>query len=57
MELQRRIYVEEASYAAAENVIPLCELAKGFEEAGEFEQAVEILQPFWTKLDRRVKHT
>ena len=53
MELQRRIYVEEASYAAAENVIPLCELAKGFEEAGEFEQAVELLQPFWTELGER----
>jgi tetratricopeptide (TPR) repeat protein len=53
MELHKSIYIEEASYAAAENVIPLCELAKGFEEAGEFDQAVEILQPFWTKFGER----
>jgi len=53
MELHKPIYIEEASYATAENVIPLCELAKGFEEAGEFDQAVEILQPFWTKFGER----
>jgi tetratricopeptide (TPR) repeat protein len=28
----------------------LCELAKGLEEAGEFEQAAETLRPFWTRL-------
>jgi hypothetical protein len=53
MELQQTIYVDEAGFAAAENVIPLCELAKRFEEAGEFDQAVETLRPYWTKLGER----
>jgi len=50
MELQEQIVAGQQSIATAENVIPLCELAKGFEEAGEFEQAVETLRPFWTRL-------
>jgi tetratricopeptide (TPR) repeat protein len=53
MELQRPIYVEEADFAVAENVVPLCELAKRFEEAGEFEQAVEILNPYWSRIGER----
>src|SRR5215210_3111893 len=53
MELQQPIYVDGAGFAAAENVIPLCELAKRFEEAGEFEQAVEALHPYWSKLGQR----
>jgi tetratricopeptide (TPR) repeat protein len=31
----------------ADNVLPLCEFAKSFEEAGEFESAAETLSPFW----------
>lgn len=53
MELQQPIYVDEVAFAAAENVIPLCELAKRLEEAGEFDQAVETLRPYWTKLGER----
>ena len=31
-------------------VLPLCELAKNLEEAGEYERAAETLQPFWNEL-------
>ena len=34
----------------ASDVLPLCELAKNFEEAGEYERAAETLQPFWPEL-------
>jgi tetratricopeptide (TPR) repeat protein len=34
----------------ADDIIPLCELAKNLEEAGEFESACEILRPFWRGL-------
>jgi tetratricopeptide (TPR) repeat protein len=53
MELQRPIIVEDTHPRAIEDVLPLCELAKGFEEAGEFEQAVDTLRPFWSKLGER----
>jgi tetratricopeptide (TPR) repeat protein len=53
MELQRPIFVDESIPLATEDVLPLCELAKGFEEAGEFEQAYEALRPFWTRLGAR----
>src|SRR5262245_55974609 len=53
MELQRPIFVHQTFPQAAENVLPLCELARGFEEAGEFEQAFETLQPFWKRLGER----
>jgi tetratricopeptide (TPR) repeat protein len=43
--------------AVAENVIPLCEFAKGLEEAGEFEQAADTLRPFWTSLGERPNTT
>lgn len=39
--------------AIAENLLPLCELAKALEEAGEFEQAAETLRPFWPGLLNR----
>src|SRR5436190_3766633 len=48
MNLQTRVFESPADSAVAENVIPLCELAKGLEEAGEFEEAAETLSPFWT---------
>ena len=53
MELQRPIFVEESIPPGAENVLPLCQLAKGFEEAGEYEQAYETLRPFWNRLGVR----
>jgi len=53
MELQRSIVVDKTSSPTADDVLPLCELAKGFEEAGEFGQAFETLQPFWKQLGER----
>lgn len=57
MELQTHIVDGAADLAVAENVIPLCELAKGLEEAGEFEQAADTLRPFWTRLGERPNTT
>ena len=48
MELQTSVYHNNSDVAFAENMVPLCELAKGLEEAGEFESAVETLSPFWS---------
>jgi len=53
MELHQAIYVEETSFVVTENVGPICELAKGLEEAGEFEQAAHTLKPFWKSLGQR----
>lgn len=47
MDLQTSVYPNNSDVAFAENVVPLCELAKGLEEAGEFESAVETLSSFW----------
>ena len=57
MELQMQIVDRATNLAVAENVIPLCELAKGLEEAGEFEQAADTLRPFWTSLGDRPNTT
>lgn len=46
MELQTSV-LGNATESSVDNIIPLCELAKAFEEAGEFESAMETLQPFW----------
>jgi len=54
MELQRPfIITHEAISRTAEDVLPLCELAKSLEEAGEFEQAFETLKPFWQGVGQR----
>lgn len=53
MELQTQVFADQTESAVAENAIPLCEMARGFEEAGEFDQAVETLRPFWKKLGER----
>jgi DNA-binding CsgD family transcriptional regulator len=53
MDLQTTIVLDRTDLAVAENVIPLCELAKGLEEAGEFAQAAETLRPFWVNLGER----
>ena len=50
MELQRSIITEETPLRVADDVLPLCELARSLEEAGEFEKAAEVLRPFWTSL-------
>ena len=53
MDLQTSIYEKAVNPAVADDVIPLCELAKNLEEAGEFNQAAEILNPFWTGISNR----
>jgi tetratricopeptide (TPR) repeat protein len=48
MDLQTSIYVDGAiEPAIADDAIPLCELAKNLEEAGEFDRAADCLRPFW----------
>jgi tetratricopeptide (TPR) repeat protein len=47
MELHTTVYKSPTEISVSENIIPLCELAKNLEEAGQFESACEILQPFW----------
>ena len=47
MELHTSVYESPTDFSVAGDVIPLCELAKGLEEAGEFESAQEALRPFW----------
>lgn len=47
MDLQTSVFEREADNPALENVLPLCELVKGLEDAGEFELAEETLRPFW----------
>src|SRR5262249_38724793 len=53
MDLQTSIYEKSINPAVADDVIPLCELAKNFEEAGEFNQAAETLRPFWAGICNR----
>ena len=52
MELQRTVITDDVHFRVADDVLPLCELARGLEEAGEFEQAAEVLKPFWSELGR-----
>jgi tetratricopeptide (TPR) repeat protein len=47
MELHTTVYKNSTEISVTENIIPLCELAKNLEEAGQFESACEMLQPFW----------
>jgi tetratricopeptide (TPR) repeat protein len=53
MDLQASVFQNQTEISVVDNVIPLCELARGLEEAGEFERAAEILQPFWNGLPQR----
>jgi tetratricopeptide (TPR) repeat protein len=53
MELQTSVFVNQTDISVRDNVLPLCELAWGLEEAGEFERAAETLQPFWKGLPHR----
>lgn len=53
MELQTSVFENQTDFSVADNVLPLCELAKGLEDAGEFERAAETLRPFWKGLPHR----
>ncbi len=53
MDLQTSIYENTIDPVVADDVIPLCELARNFEGAGEFDQAAETLRPFWKGLLNR----
>lgn len=53
MDLQTSVFKDETDTPLWENVLPLCELAKGLEEAGEFELAEETLRPFWQGVPNR----
>src|SRR5689334_9515360 len=53
MDLQAFVFKTETESPSLHNVIPLCELAKGFEEAGEFELAKDTLHIFWRGLPYR----
>lgn len=53
MDLQTSVFENQTDISVVDNVIPLCELARGLEEAGEFEQAAETLRPFWQGLPHR----
>ena len=53
MDLQTSIYENVIHPAIADDVIPLCELAKNLEEAGEFDQAAETLSSFWSGILKR----
>jgi tetratricopeptide (TPR) repeat protein len=52
MDLQTSV-IENQIDVSTDNVLQLCELAWGLEEAGEFELAAETLQPFWKGLPHR----
>ena len=53
MELHTAVFKSSTENPVADDVIPLCELAKNLEEAGEFESASEMLRPFWQGVLRR----
>lgn len=55
MHLQTSVFENQTDISVVDNIIPLCELARGLEEAGEFEQAAETLQPFWLGVPHRPK--
>ena len=53
MDLHTSVLENITDPAKADDVLPLCELAKNLEEAGEFEHAAESLRPFWKGLLNR----
>ena len=57
MELHTAVFKDLVENRVAEDVIPLCELAKNLEDAGEYESACEVLRPFWQGLLHRPKTT
>ena len=50
MNLQASAFNSVIDPVVADDVIPLCELARNLEEAGEFEHAAESLSSFWSGL-------
>jgi tetratricopeptide (TPR) repeat protein len=57
MELHTAALKNPTEISLTDDVIPLCELAKNLAEAGEFENACEVLQPFWRGLLHRPETT
>ena len=55
MDLQRSVYEDVIDPAVADDVLPLCQLSKDLEEAGEFDQAAETLSSFWSGIPNRPK--
>src|ERR1700752_1149333 len=53
MELHTAGFKNPTEISVADNIIPLCELAKNLAEAGELERACGMLQPFWPGLLQR----
>jgi len=53
MELHAVAVHNSTEISVADNIIPLCELAKNLAEAGEFESACKTLRPFWSGLLHR----
>ncbi|HYV13055.1 MAG TPA: tetratricopeptide repeat protein [Pyrinomonadaceae bacterium] len=53
MDLPLSVVGNEIDPALADDVIPLCELAKNLEEAGEFDRAEETLGSFWQGVPSR----
>jgi tetratricopeptide (TPR) repeat protein len=53
MDFERSVFNHVIDAAVADDVLPLCQLAKDLEEAGEFERAAETLSPFWSGLPDR----
>ena len=53
MDLQTSAFNSVIDPVVADDVIPLCEIAKNLEEAGEFERAAETLSAFWNGLLNR----
>jgi tetratricopeptide (TPR) repeat protein len=50
MDLQASAFNPVIDPMLGDDVIPLCEIAKNLEEAGEFERAAETLSAFWSGL-------
>jgi len=50
MDLQTSVLNTETEGPGVQDVVPICELAKAFEEAGEFDLAEDTLRPFWRGL-------
>ena len=53
MDLSTSIFRSVIDATVADDVLPLCELAKTLEEAGEFDRAAETLNGFWSGLLHR----
>lgn len=53
MELHAATFQKPTETSVTDDIIPLCELAKNLAEAGEFDSACEVLQPFWAGVPLR----